>query len=197
MDELGQMLLSLRIELSLLQVSSNGIHPAVHQKSTAMIVTLDLALRSLRAVVSQLRPLPPGEGLDAALARLLAEFTDNSGIAHYFDAAPLPVGAPGTGPDEDALLYRVLQEALADVARQASATEVHVCLDRGGERLSLRLDDNGVVAPDGRSMACGCGIESLRERIDALGGQLRMSNTPGAGNALLLSLPAPRGLVAG
>lgn len=57
-DELGRTLLALRIDLCLLQVSSNGIHPPVHQKATAMIGTVDHALGSLRAVVAGLHKLP-------------------------------------------------------------------------------------------------------------------------------------------
>ena len=87
-DDLGQTLLSLRIELSLLQVASNGIHPTVHQKTGAMVRTLDMALRSLRIVVNGLRPLGANERLDLAMARQLDEFTRLTGIAHTFDTAP-------------------------------------------------------------------------------------------------------------
>lgn len=196
-DELGQMLLALRIELSLLQVASNGIHPSVYQKSTAMVRTLDLALGSLRQIVASLRPLPPDADLHAAVARLLAEFTHLNGIAHHFEAAPAPSQGARTLLEGEAMLYRVLQEALADLARQAVATEVHVVLGRDSEGLLLQIDDNGRAAPDGAGPACACGLKGMRERIEAVGGQLLKSSTPGTGTTLTLHLPAPHRLVHG
>jgi len=113
-DELGQTLLTLRVELCLLQVSANGVHPSVHQKAAAMVGTLDLALQSLRTVVNGLRPLALGEGLRAAIERQLDEFTSLNGIAHQLDIAPGTLAEPECAPyDTEALLYRVLQEALA------------------------------------------------------------------------------------
>jgi signal transduction histidine kinase len=65
-DELGQLLLALRADLSLLQVSSNGVHPGVCQKTGNMILTLDQALRAMRAVVDDLRGLPTSPELPTA-----------------------------------------------------------------------------------------------------------------------------------
>lgn len=198
-DELGQTLLSLRIELSLLQVASNGIHPVVHQKAGAMLRTLDLALRSLRVVLNGLRPLGANERLDAAMARQLDEFTRLTGIAHRFDAAP---GAAGSAPcdsapsaaETDALLYRVLQEVLSNISSQASATEVCVSLQLGGPQQQLRIDDNGVRMGE-PGPVCGCGLSSMRPRIAALGGALVVAASPGQGTRLSLSLPARHGML--
>lgn len=193
-DELGQTLLTLRVELCLLQVASNGIHPTVHQKTGAMIGTLDLALNSLRTVVSELRPLALGEGLRSAIERQLEEFTRLNGIAHRLEIAPGPLGEPElSGYEGDALLYRVLQEALADVAHQASATEVRIGLARSSVGLTLRVDDN---SQGGRrtSPACGCGLAGMRERVEACGGALRITARSDGGTALALTLPCGRGV---
>lgn len=193
-DELGQTLLTLRVELCLLQVASNGIHPTVHQKTGAMIGTLDLALNSLRTVVSELRPLALGEGLRSAIERQLEEFTRLNGIAHRLEIAPGPLGEPELSAYEgDALLYRVLQEALADVAHQASATEVRIGLARSSAGLTLRVDDN---SQGGRrtSPACGCGLAGMRERVEACGGALRITARSDGGTALALTLPCGRGV---
>lgn len=193
-DELGQTLLTLRVELCLLQVSALGVHPSVHQKAGAMIGTLDLALQSLRTVVSELRPLALGEGLRMAIKRQLEEFTHLHGIAHQLDIAPGPLGEPELASFEgDALLYRVLQQALADVARQASATEVQVGLQKTSFGLTLRIDDNGSAS--GRTQAaCACGLAGMRERVEACGGALRIASKPDGGTGLFLSLPCARGM---
>ena len=193
-DQLGQPLLSLRADLSLQHVASNGLHPALHQKTGAMIGTLDGALGSLRAVVSELRPLALGEGLRGAIERQLEEFTRLSGIAHRLEISPGALGERDMAAFEgDALLYRVLQQALADLAHQAGATEVRVGLQRGSDGLTLRIDDNGHgnrrPAPP-----CACGLAGMRERVEACGGALRIIARSDGGMALALTLPQARGL---
>ena len=191
-DELGQTLLTLRVELCLLQVAANGVHPAVHQKAASMVGTLDLALQSLRTLVNGLRPLALGDGLRAAIERQLDEFTGLNGIAHQLDIAPGTLAEPECASyDTDALLYRVLQEALAAVARQASATCVRVVLQRASDGLALRVDDNGERSQRA-AQACVCGLAGMRERVEASGGALRIAAGPGGGTALSLVLPRSR-----
>lgn len=201
-EDLGQTLLSLRIELSLLQVASNGIHPMVHQKAGAMVRTLDMALRSLRVVVNGLRPLGANERLDKAMARQLDEFTRLTGITHTFDAAVNTVKGEvrdnaSSAVEADALLYRVLQEALANISSQASATEVRVSLQQGGAGFQLRIDDNSIGPGSSEpGSVCGCGLSNMRPRIEALGGSLLAAAAPGRGKRLTLSIPAQHGMLA-
>lgn len=197
-DELGQTLLTLRVELSLMQAASHGLHPSVHARTGSMIGTLDLALHSLRALVNGLRPLALNEGLRAALERQLGEFTRLNGIAHQLDIEPGTLSEPECAAfDADALLYRVLQEALAELAEQASATEVRVRLQRGAAGLTLRIDDNGaggLRADRACGRHCACGLAGMRERVEAAGGALRVAATPAGGTTLAVTLPTSRGL---
>jgi signal transduction histidine kinase len=192
-DDLGQTLLSLRVDMSLLQVASNGVHPSVHQKTGAMVRTLDLALRSLRALLNGLRPLAANEDLHGAMARQLDEFTRLTGIRHSLDATPGPWDDSLGNAETDALLYRVLQEVLGNIAAQASATEVRVNLHRAGEQLTLGIHDDGLDCGE-RGQACGCGLSSMRPRIEALGGALLVAAAPGSGTLLTLNLPAGHGM---
>jgi signal transduction histidine kinase len=200
-DELGQTLLSLRVELCLLQAAAHGVQPSVHARTGAMIGTLDLALHSLRAVVNGLRPLALNEGLRAAFERQLAEFTRLNGIAHQLEIAPDTLTEPECASfDADALLYRVLQEALAELADQASATEVRVRLQRGDVGLTLRIDDNGDGSRGANERCnprCRCGLAGMRERIEAAGGALRIAPGRGGGTVLALTLPSARGVALG
>ena len=97
--------------------------------------------------------------------------------------------------EASALLYRVLQEALANISSQASATEVRVSLQHRGSQLSLRIDDNGIGTGQ-PGPACGCGLSSMRPRIEALGGSLLAEASPGHGTRLTLSIPARHGMMA-
>jgi signal transduction histidine kinase len=188
-DDLGQNLLALRIDLSLMQVATNGIHPAIHHKVGLMASNLDLAIRSLRAVINNLRPLALGEGLQCAMQRQLAEFTRLWGIEHSFEAADSALAGCGDGLDRDAILYRVLQESLSNVARHARASRVCVTLKRDGDRLTLRVQDDG-VGIGGPAGPGRFGLAGMRERALAGGGELVVTSAPGAGTAIELSIPA-------
>lgn len=189
--DLGQTLYALRAEMALLQVASCGIHPSTHQKTSAMIVTLDLALRSLRALVGELRPLAPGQDLGRAVAEQLSEFTSSNGIAHRFDFDPADIAAaPGSGLD--ALLYRVLQETLAHIARAASATEVRVRLAHGASGLTLCIEDDGCQDAGAARLHA-----NLRERLRGAGGALQVETRNDGGSRIAIALPHMHGLLAG
>lgn len=190
-EDLGQTLYALRAEMALLQVASCGIHPSTHQQATTMIGTLDLALRSLRALLGEPRPLAAGEDLGRAVEDQLAEFTRMNGIEHRFEIVDSARPAPAQ-PGLDALLYRALQESLAAIVRTARASEVRVRLARGPEQLMLSIeDDGGLDGVDARLHA------SLRERLRAAGGTLEVEATAGGGSCIAMILPGVHGLVAG
>jgi signal transduction histidine kinase len=187
-DDLGQNLLALRIDLSLMQVATSGIHPAIHHKVGLMASNLDLAIRSLRAVINNLRPLALGEGLPAAMARQLAEFTRLSGVEHEFEVAAGAFDGIDDGRGADAIVYRVLQESLSNIARHARASRVRVSLAREGASLGLRVQDDG-IGFQGPAGAGSMGLAGMRERARAAGGQLLVHSQPGAGATVALSLP--------
>jgi signal transduction histidine kinase len=193
-DDLGQNLLALRIDLSLMQVATAGIHPAIHQKVTAMGASLERAVRSLRAVINNLRPVALETGLRQALEAQLQEFSRVSGVRHQLDAAPgiLESGARPAGLD--AMLFRVVQESLSNVARHAAASEVRVTLARDGNRLTLRVQDDGVgmvltTGGAGAADGTGYGLAGMRARAAAAGGTLSIESAAGAGTLIVMNVP--------
>jgi signal transduction histidine kinase len=195
-DDLGQTLLALRIDLSLLQVATNGIHPVINEKLGLLAGTLDQALRSMRSLINGLRPLALGEGLRCAMERQVREFSRVSGIAHEFAADE---HAFEEGQRADALeivLYRVLQESLSNVARHSHASLVRVRLGCEEGRLTLRIEDNGVGMASTDPAGYGCGLSGMRERISAAGGDLLIESGPAAGTLLAMSLPLAHETVA-
>jgi signal transduction histidine kinase len=189
-DDLGQNLLALRIDLSLMQVATSGIHPAIHHKVGLMASNLDMTVRSLRSVINNLRPLALGEGLRTAVERQLVEFTRLSGVDHALHVANDAALDCDAVRGLDAIVYRVLQEALSNVARHARASRVGVTLVRDGESLSLCVQDDG-VGTAGPAAAGSMGLAGMRERAGAAGGQLRVRSRPGGGTVVELSLPLP------
>ncbi|ATQ77083.1 two-component sensor histidine kinase [Massilia violaceinigra] len=186
-DDLGQNLLALKIDLQLLHVSTTGAHPLITQKVDCMIGNLDNTIKSLRAIIYDLRPVVLEAGFQSAMEWQLSEFTRMHGIRHAFTADPTALDAPPDA-ERDAMLYRIVQEALSNVARHAHATEVNVKLHRFGDMLTLRVEDNGVgmvAAGNGR----GCGLPGMRERVRAIGGCFAIDSLPGNGTMLSVSIP--------
>lgn len=186
-DDLGQNLLALKIDLSLLHVSTNGTHPLITQKVDGMIGNLDTTIRSLRAIINDLRPLALESGLRHALEWQLSEFTRLHGIRHDFKAEPCVFDAV---PDRerDAMVFRIMQESLSNIARHAHASEIAVELRRCGDLLTLEVRDNGVGMPPAIATK-GSGLLGIRDRISAIGGQFSLDSSPGKGTVLSMSIP--------
>lgn len=186
-DDLGQNLLTLKIDLSLLHVSTTGTHPLITQKVDSMMGNLDLTIESLRAVINDLRPVALETGLRAAIEWQLSEFSRMHGIRHTLRAEP---GAFDPHPDKerDAMVFRILQESLSNVVRHAHATEVEVELQRCGGVLTLTVQDNGVGMPAEVSSK-GSGLPGIRDRAAAIVGRFVIDSQPGAGTVLTLTFP--------
>jgi signal transduction histidine kinase len=193
-DDLGQHLLALKIELSLMQVSTNGAHPLIHQRLGALLDKLDLTIRSLRRIINDLRPLALEHGLQTAIETHLSEFSRVNGIRHELEADPEAFHAY---PDRsvDSMLFRILQESLTNVVRHAQATEVKIALTRSGDLLTLNVRDNG-IGMAGQPASRGCGLAGIADRVTAAGGQFIIDSKPGAGTLLSLSIPLLRPVAA-
>ena len=189
-DDLGQHMLALKIEISLLQVSTSGAHPLVHQKVGFLLDSIDQAIASLRVVIKDLRPVALEHGLQNAMRAHLSEFTRLNGIRHELDAAP-DAFQPGPDGGVDAMLFRILQESLANVARHAQATEVKIALVRSGDLLTMHVRDNG-IGMAGQPGTSGCGLVGIADRVTAAGGKFLIDSKPGGGTLLSLSIPLLR-----
>jgi signal transduction histidine kinase len=186
-DDLGQNLLALKIELSMLQLGAGAAQPGLRHKLSTMGEHLDGAIASLRCVINDLRPAALGDGLHAAVVRQLEEFTRLSHITYSLDATP---DAFEGRLDTDPMVFRILQEALSNIARHAQATDVAVSLLRQHDQLQLKISDNGIGLPASASPH-GCGLHGMRERVATIGGQFDVYSRPGAGTLIKLSIPLP------
>ncbi|NBV18447.1 sensor histidine kinase [Janthinobacterium sp.] len=186
-DDLGQHLLTLKIDLSMLQIGLSATAPPLAQKLALIARNVDLSIAALRCVIHDLRPPALEHGLQAAVDGLLAEFSRSTGIAcDYAGGGALADGAAGT---HDALLYHALQESLANIARHAQATQVRVGLRRHAATLELRVSDNGIGMP--ASTRLGCGLSGMHERLACAGGCLHIDSRSGSGTTLQLTVPLP------
>ena len=86
-------------------------------------------------------------------------------------------------------LFRVAQEALANVARHSDATAVEVHLAWEGDGVTLTVQDNGCGFNVGAAEGKGLGLQSMQERMEALGGALEVESAPGQGTCLVARCP--------
>ncbi|MFF1921836.1 sensor histidine kinase [Streptomyces sp. NPDC058221] len=143
------------------------------------------AMRELRATLEVLRTdvVEPGTGLDRIGE--LAERARSAGIALSVDISgderPLPV-------DVDRAAYRIVQEALTNVARHADRARTVVRLTYGEGSLTVHIDDHGPCAP-GDAVTAGTGLTGMRERVTALGGTLDAAPRGAGGFSVRAELP--------
>jgi signal transduction histidine kinase len=157
------------------------------------------SLAEARRSVQALRPQAlENSRLPEALAGEVARWSVTSGVAGEVETTG---AARALHPEVEVTLLRVAQEALANVAKHASASRAGVTLSYMEDVVSLDVRDDGVgfdppggspsngTAPDGHP-AGGFGLISMRQRVSRLAGQLEIESEPGEGTAVSASLPA-------
>ncbi|MBL7259626.1 histidine kinase [Paractinoplanes lichenicola] len=143
------------------------------------------AMRELRETLEVLRTPSDVEGIGLALVEELAERTRAAG----FPVSVVVDGDPVELPAEvDQAGYRVVQEALTNVARHAgrAAAEVHIAYS--SESLAVAVTDDGLASPD-CPVAPGVGLRGMRERVTGLGGALQATPRDGGGFAVRATFP--------
>ena len=194
-DDLGQNLLTLKMELAAL-ITTPGMPAAAGCHIATLLAHTDAGVRSLRGIINGLRPVDLEQGLRCAVERQLTEFSRISGIRFQLEMAlhgeaeaRAREGVEGNDNAAEAIVFRVLQESLSNIARHAGATEVRIVLCRGAHELSMTVRDNGVGMPGGQPRH-GCGLLGIEQRVAAAGGRFTLDSDPGQGTALTVSIPA-------
>lgn len=185
-DELGQRLTALKMALASLRL--DGLGDAERERVDAMFEMIDETVSAVRRIAGDLRPLMLDDlGLNAAIEALAREAARRLDIEVTVrladDDVPLPGGAA-------IAVYRMVQEALTNVARHAQATGVHIALLHQGDEAVLTVRDNGIGFPTDASPADGrFGLLGIRERALMLGGRLEIDNPEGGGARITVRLP--------
>jgi signal transduction histidine kinase len=186
-DDAGQLLVSVHLAL---QEVAGGLPPRARDGLKKIRGPLDEVEKHLRRLSHELRPTVLDDlGLLPALEFLAQGVGARTGT-------PITVEGPRSprlpSPIEIAL-YRVVQEALRNATKHARASRVHVRLnvETNGIRCSVRDDGRGfdVAAAVDRKGARGLGLIGMRERLNALGGELSIDSAPGRGTEILITLP--------
>jgi signal transduction histidine kinase len=146
------------------------------------------ALQEVRRSISTLRSNPlQGQSLAAAIAKSIAEFRQTTGIKPDCTIElPDPISS-----EISTAIYRITQEALTNIAKHSFATEVSLRLQERHDAIHLQINDNGKgFAPERNTT--GFGLQGMRERTVALGGQFLVFSQPGGGCRITVSIPLPK-----
>ncbi len=185
-DEVGQSLTGL---LLLLQ-------PAIDEAPPELVPTLESIQETLRSTLDEVRRIARGLrpaalddlGLAFALSALCQVTEDSTGAVVAKEIEP---DIPTLDEETELAVYRIAQEAMANVTRHAAATEVCVQLARRGQHLVLRVADNGRGMLYAPGVEAG-GIRGIRERALSVGARVTIESRPGAGTDVSALIPMSR-----
>ena len=185
-DHVGQVLTALRMELgSIDRLRARDDRPLANAVAEARQL-VDNMVRTVRDLALGLRPSMLDDfGLQPALEWHVRDFVRRYGlqvdlsVEGGIDALPDP---------HRTCVYRVVQEALTNCVKHASASSVRVMLKGTDNDLVLTVIDDGVGLPQAEKQT-GLGLRGIEERVRDLGGTFDIESTPGVGTSLTLRLP--------
>jgi PAS domain S-box-containing protein len=186
-DDLGQILASLRMDLNLLQ-QADGTSPDSLRLMKGMEENLVTAIASLRRIATNLRPRALDEGgLYFALQGLRDDFVERHGIpcALFADESELRLDDTAS-----TAIFRIVQEALTNIARHAEARNVTMNLYRLNSELLVTIRDDGRgIQPEDMEKAESLGLIGMRERVWAMNGEITISSEEPPGTRIDIVLP--------
>lgn len=186
-DVLGQQLTAIRLGIGWFGRHYPDDAPA-QQRLAGVRETIDETIRHVREIASDLRPgVLDDFGLASATAWQAKRFEERTGTPCHVD-----VQGDAEPPAEVATAaFRVLQEALTNVARHAEAGRVAVTLVLDPSVLRLVVADDGRGFDPARTRRRSLGLVGMRERAGALGGTLVVDGAPGQGTRVECTFPLP------
>ncbi len=183
-DSVKQQVFSLALQVGALKVLLRRDIDAAERRLNEIARVVLLAQEELTSLVHALRPVAlEGKNLASAIQDFAKQWEAQTWISAHVRVEGTDASAPGT---EEAL-FRITQEALSNVARHSNATavQIHLCYEE--EHVTLVIADNGRGFDIAKAEGRGVGLLSMRERIQALGGDLQIESASGKGSEIRVS----------
>jgi signal transduction histidine kinase len=190
-DELGQALTALKMDLSWLSKKLPEEQEAAIKKIREMSRIIDTVIQTVKRISTDLRPgILDDLGLVAAMEWQVQEFQERTRINCELTAEGEDINLDR---DLTTAVFRILQEALTNVARHANATRVAVSLKKRDGRLVLQVGDNGKGITEKQvAHPRSFGLIGMRERARSWNGSVEIDGIAGKGTRVTVSIPLKR-----
>ena len=189
-DELGQSLTAMKMDLRWVEKRLGPGTEVLREKVSGLVGMADQTISLVQRIAGDIRPRMLDDlGLAAALEWLGNDFKRRTGIR-----CDVVVDVPETliGGSAAMTLYRIVQEALTNVARHSAARRVAVELAARGSFMELRVTDDGVgITQEQIASPKSYGILGIRERTHGLAGNVVIGGREGRGTAIVVTVPLP------
>jgi len=187
-EELAQYLSALKLQVTGLRMEIGSKGSALADRTAVVAALVDKTLQIVRGVSVAVRPPVLDNGVAAALEWLGAQFATDSGVRCQVCVPQTPLALDET---QAAVLFRIVKEALDNVADHASAENVVVTLVEQDGNCVVKVRDDGrgfdVSIRDKGSL----GIVAMSEWALAVGGQIAIDSVPDHGTEISIAIPAP------
>jgi len=185
-DETGQALTSILLGLKTLEQAVETREGREQVASVRQLVVSTLA--DVRRLAVELRPTALDDfGLEPALERLVDKHRQDGAIAVDLEVR---LGESRLPADVETTMYRIVQEALTNIAKHAEATRVSVLVTRKEHAAVVVVEDDG-AGFDTSSASPGLGLAGMRERVALVGGRLRVESSASSGTTIAAEIPVP------
>jgi signal transduction histidine kinase len=187
-DQLGQALTATKFDLAWLSDQLKQKDPILAQKSKAVTEQMDIMIKTVRRIATELRPgMLDDLGLAASIEWQARDFGKRTGI---MCAVSVPSEDLPLTRTQSIALFRIFQEALTNVARHASAQHIKVKLTATPEFVTLQVHDDGRgIQTHEIAGLRSLGLLGMRERATRLGGTFNIRGAPGTGTMVTVSIP--------
>ena len=186
-DHLGQVLTTIKLELSLLSKKLSKYNPSIQESTEELLEMSDDAIQTVKKISMDLRPpILDDLGIAEAIVWQVKDFTNRTGIECEFED-----NLDDFEPDleRSTTLFRVFQETLTNVVRHAEATKVYVTLSQFNESVTLQIQDNGCgISLDQVSNLRSLGLLGMRERAMVWGGNVKIHGVPDEGTTVTINI---------
>jgi PAS domain S-box-containing protein len=191
-DHIGQTLASLKMDIEMIHSQLKSEDPELGARIKAVQERTVQAIKDVKDISRGLRPgILDALGLVPSLRELFSEIKRQTDIEIKFFSRGIP---ERFAPDKEVAIYRIAQEALTNIIRNANAKNVFVNLVRKDENLSLSVEDDGVGFDPDEVMGASkgqspFGLLIMRERAEQLDGEFTLESRIGKGTHVLVEIP--------
>jgi signal transduction histidine kinase len=187
-DELGGILVGAKMDVAWAAQRCKSAMPEAAEKLERALAILDEGVEMKRRIIEELRPtLLDNLGISSAIDWQVRQTCERAGLQCELNLADIE--AP---PEVAIAIYRIVQEALTNIVKYASARNVDVELLGDAEGVSLIVHDDGAGLPAGvETNRLSHGIVGMRQRVRALNGTFKIGSRPGSGTTIEVFIPFP------